>query len=325
MRGGRVNPQPSDIRLLAIVGPTAVGKTDLALRIARQVAAEAVSADSRQIYRLMDIGTAKATVAEREILPHHLINIVDPDDTLTLAQFLALAKAAIAAIHARGGLPILVGGTGLYVRALLEGWTVPEAPPDEAFRQRMYQLSEAEGATALSQRLAEVDPEAAANIDARNVRRVIRALEVHHLTGQPISELQRKRPPGYDVWTIGLTCSRERLYARIDDRLERMLAAGLEQEVRELLARGYDPALPSMSGLGYRQMAAYLAGETTLAEAVQQIKRDTRRFVRQQYNWFRLSAGWITWYDVTAVNPKRIAAKAVAFARTGERAQKAQD
>jgi len=325
MRGGPVSVDEADIRLLCIVGPTAVGKTDLALRLARQVPAEAVSADSRQVYRYMDIGTAKATPEERVLLAHHLIDLVDPDDTLTLAQFLDLAKRAIADIHARGRCPILVGGTGLYVRALLEGWTVPKAPPDEAFRQCMQELAEREGSEAVARRLAEVDSEAAARIDPRNLRRVIRALEVHHTTGQPISELQRKRPPGYDVWTIGLTCPRDRLYARIDARVERMLAAGLEAEVRELLERGYDRELPSMSGLGYRQMAAYLVGEVSLEEAVQEIKRATRRFVRQQFNWFRLSAGWITWYDVTEVDPERIAAEAVAFARTGERAQKAQD
>lgn len=312
------------IRLLVMVGPTAVGKTDLALRVAGRVPAEAVSADSRQIYRYMDIGTAKATFEERRRLPHHLVDIVDPDDTLTLAQYLKLAKCAIADIHARGGLPILVGGTGLYVRALLEGWTVPKAPPDKAFRQQMQTLAAQEGPEVLSRRLAKVDPEAAARIDPRNVRRVIRALEVHHTTGRPISELQRKHPPSYDAWTIGLTCPRELLYARIDARVERMLEAGLEAEVRGLLARGYARELPSMSGLGYRQMAAYLAGDTLLEEAVRQIKRDTRRFVRQQYNWFRLSAEWITWYDVTQVEPEEIAAKASAFARTGERAQKAQ-
>lgn len=287
-------------RLLVIVGPTAVGKTALALTLGQRLGGEVVSADSRQVYRYMDIGTAKATPEERALLPHHLIDLVDPDEELTLAHYLRLASETIAAIWERGRLPMLVGGTGLYVRALLEGWTVPEVPPNRELRAALYAQAEREGLQALHRRLAEVDPIAAAHIDPRNVRRVIRALEVYHEAGLPISHLQGKRPPGYRTFMLGLTMPRPALYARIDARVARMIAQGLVEEVRWLVARGYGYDLPSMSGLGYRQIGCYLRGEATLAEATAMIKRETRRFVRQQYNWFRLSDPSIHWVDASA-------------------------
>ena len=291
------------IKMLAIVGPTAVGKTALSIELARRFDGEIVSADSRQIYRHMDIGTAKATPEEQAAAPHHLIDVVDPDEELTLSHYRRLATEAVADIAARGRLPILVGGTGLYVRALLEGWTVPEVPPRPAVRRALEERAEREGHEALHRRLAEVDPAAAARIDSRNVRRVIRALEVYQATGEPISALQRKEPPGYRVFTIGLTMPRADLYRRIDERVDRMVEAGLVGEVRDLLARGYERGqgrdLPAMSGLGYRQIGQYLRGEVSLEEAIALIKRHTRRFVRQQYNWFRLSDPTIHWVDVT--------------------------
>ncbi|MEN6478239.1 MAG: tRNA (adenosine(37)-N6)-dimethylallyltransferase MiaA [Anaerolineales bacterium] len=299
--------------VVAIVGPTAVGKTSLSLALAQRFGGEIVSADSRQIYRGLDIGTAKATPAERATVPHHLLDIVPPDGELTLAHFRQLADEAIRDIWARGRVPLLVGGTGQWVWALLEGWTVPEVPPDWAFREALAQRAANEGAAALHAELAAVDPAAAARIDARNVRRVIRALEVHRATGQPISALQRREPPDYVTLIIGLTMPREALYARIDRRIEGMIAAGLVDEVRDLLAQGYDPALPSMSGLGYRQIIPYLRGESTLAEAVALLKRDTRRLVRQQANWFRLSDPRIAWYDVTTTEQTAIASRVAQF------------
>ena len=284
-------------RVVAIVGPTAVGKTALSLRLAQVFDGEVISADSRQIYRGMDIGTAKATSEEQAVAPHHLLDIADPDEGLTLAQFKALADAAIREIWARGRLPLLVGGTGLYVRAVLEGWTVPEVPPNDALRETLYARAEEEGHDALHRELAAVDPDASEGIDARNVRRVVRALEVYHETGTPISQLQRKDPPDYRILRIGLTMAREALYTRIDARVDAMLAAGLVQEVRRLLEQGFTPDLPAMSGLGYRQIAQYLADEISLDEAVALIKRHTRRFVRQQYNWFRLNDPDIHWLD----------------------------
>ena len=284
-------------RVVAIVGPTAVGKTALSLSLARAFDGEVISADSRQIYRGMDIGTAKATPEEQAVAPHHLLDIADPDERLTLAQFKALADAAIRDIWARRRLPLLVGGTGLYVRAVLEGWTVPEVPPNAALRDELYARAEQEGHEALHRELAAVDPDAAEAIDARNVRRVVRALEVYQETGVPISQLQQKHPPGYRILRIGLTMSRTALYARIDARVDAMLASGLVEEVRCLLQQGYTPDLPAMSGLGYRQIAQYLAGEISLEEAVELVKRHTRRFVRQQYNWFRLNDPDIHWLD----------------------------
>ena len=284
-------------RVLVVIGPTAVGKTALAIRLGQAFDGEAISADSRQVYRGMDIGTAKPTVAEQGALTHHLIDIVDPDEDLTLAHYRRLADEIIRSVWSRGQLPILVGGTGLYVRAVLEGWTVPQVPPDEALRVYLYEQSRREGHEALHARLALVDPDAAGRIDARNVRRVIRALEVYQHTGIPISRLQQKRPPEYRVLKLGLTMPRPQLYEGIDARIERMMERGLVEEVRALVARGYGYDLPAMSGLGYRQIGQYLRDEVTLDEAVVLIKRHTRRFVRQQYNWFRLSDPSIHWLD----------------------------
>ncbi|MHB1293381.1 MAG: tRNA (adenosine(37)-N6)-dimethylallyltransferase MiaA [Anaerolineae bacterium] len=299
MRGAKLSPvgRRRPPRVLVIVGPTAVGKTALSLHLANTFGGEIISADSRQIYRGMDIGTAKATPEERARVPHHLLDVVEPDEELTLAHFQELAGRAIEDVWGRGKLPLVVGGTGLYVRALTEGWTVPEVPPNPELRARLEERAAREGAQALHNLLATVDPEAAERIDARNVRRVIRALEVHHETGTPISALQRKEPPDYRLLYLGLTLPREALYARIDRRIDAMMATGLEDEVRRLLGRGYGLELPSMSGLGYRQLAAYMQGEISRDEAVALIKRDTRRFVRQQYNWFRLSDPRMHWFD----------------------------
>jgi tRNA dimethylallyltransferase len=286
-------------RVLVIVGPTAVGKTVLALHLGQLFGGEVISADSRQIYRHMDIGTAKPTPQERALVPHHLIDVVDPDQELTLAHYRRLATEAIHEVWARGKLPMLVGGTGLYIRALTEGWTVPEVPPNPDLRARLEAEAARLGAEALHAALARVDPLAAQRIDPRNVRRVIRALEVYEATGRPISAQQRRSAPAWRLLFIGLTRPRPELYARIDARVEEMLARGLEREVRWLLAQGYGAHLPAMSGLGYRQMIQYLQGEVTLDEAVALIKRHTRRFVRQQYNWFRLDDPRIHWYDLS--------------------------
>jgi tRNA dimethylallyltransferase len=288
--------------LVVIVGPTAVGKTRLALRLAQEFDGEIISADSRQVYRGMDIGTAKPTLEERARVPHHLIDVVAPDELFTLAQYQELAYDAIADV-ARGKFPFLVGGTGQYVRAVVEGWGIPRVPPNEELRAELYRQVEIEGEEALHARLREVDPVAAERIDPRNVRRVVRALEVYLKTGQPISELQRKKPPPYRILQLGLTMERQELYRRIDERVDRMIEKGLVEEVRGLVERGYGYDLPSMSGLGYQQIGMYLRGKVSLEEAVQLIKRHTRRFVRHQYNWFRLDDDVPTklafrWFDV---------------------------
>ena len=291
-------PSPAEALppLIAVVGPTAVGKTVLAVRLAEAVGGEIVSADSRQVYRGMDIGTAKATPQELARVPHHLLDIVDPDEALSLAQFQELAYAAIDDITVRGCAPFLVGGTGQYVKAVVEGWQVPRVPPDDELRARLYRQAEEQGAEALHARLRALDPAAAAKIDARNVRRVIRALEVCLLTGQPISEQQTKSPPPYRVLMIGLTLPRSELYRRIDLRVEQMIAAGLEDEVRRLVAAGYGFDLPAMSGVGYGQFEPRFVGDVSLEDVAREIKRATRRFVRHQGNWFRPDDPRIHWF-----------------------------
>jgi tRNA dimethylallyltransferase len=287
--------------LLAVVGPTAVGKTAISLQLAAALDGEIVSADSRQIYRGLDIGTDKASPAQQAQVPHHLLDVVDPDQVLTLAEYQRMAYAAIDDIHGSGRLPLLVGGTGLYVRAVLEGLGIPEAPPDEALRAELESYAAEQGALALHARLAALDPVAAGRIDYRNVRRVVRALEVCLLTGQPISQLQAAAPPPYCVLRIGLTRPRDALYARIDQRVDEMLARGLLAETQRLLDLGYSPHLPALTGLGYRQMIQYLLGETSYDEAVAAIKQQTRRFVRQQHTWFRLDDPRIAWFDLEKV------------------------
>ncbi|HIQ01643.1 MAG TPA: tRNA (adenosine(37)-N6)-dimethylallyltransferase MiaA [Anaerolineales bacterium] len=294
--------------LLVIVGPTAVGKTALSLHLAGRLGGEVISADSRLFYRGMDIGTAKPPPEEQARVPHHLIDIADPDETVGLAEFKRLAEQAITEVHARGRPPMLVGGTGQYVRAVVEGWTPPAVPPNPALRAELEEQARREGAGALHARLAALDAEAAARIDPRNIRRVIRALEVCLLTGRPFSAQRVRTPPAYRTLQIGLTMDRAALYARVDARVEGMMGAGLLEEVRGLLEAGYGWDLPAMSGLGYIQFRPYFEGRATLEEVVAEIKRATRRFIRHQYNWFRLSDPRIHWFDVDRTPPEEIEA-----------------
>jgi tRNA dimethylallyltransferase len=297
-------PSPDDSRLpllVVIVGPTAVGKTALAVRLAEAVEGEIVSADSRQVYRGMDVGTAKATAAERARVPHHLLDILDPDAALSLAQFQEMAYTAIDDILSQGAVPFLVGGTGQYVMAVVEGWQIPHVLPDDELRASLYAEAEREGAEALHARLRALDAPAAERIDPRNVRRVVRALEVCLVTGRPMSQQQKKSPPSYHILIIGLSLPRLELYRRIDERVERMIDAGLEDEVRCLLEAGYGFDLPAMSGVGYGQFSSRLrpGGDSTLEDVVSQIKRATRRFVRQQSTWFRRNDPRIHWFDAS--------------------------
>jgi tRNA dimethylallyltransferase len=288
--------------IVVVVGPTAAGKTDLAVDLAESLGGEIISADSRQVYRGMDIGTAKATPQQQARVPHHLLDVVNPDQPLALAEYQRLAFAAIAGVRAHGSLPLLVGGSGLYVRAVVGGWQIPSVPPDAALRAALEAEARQVGTEALHARLASLDPRAAARIDHRNVRRVIRALEVCLRTGRPITELQTRRPPPWRVLWLGVTRPRAELYARIDARVDRMIAAGLVEEVRRLAEAGYDWNLPAMTGLGYGQIGAYLRGEVDLEGAIALIKRRTRRFVRQQYNWFPLDDPAIHWVDPGVVS-----------------------
>ena len=292
--------------LIVLVGPTAVGKTETALMLAQALGGEVVSADSRQVYVGMDVGTAKPTSAELARVPHHLIDILPPDANLTLAEYQAAAYAAIDDILARDRLPLLVGGTGQYVLAVVEGWGIPRVPPNPALRLTLQAFAAIYSSTALHARLAALDPVAARKLDYRNVRRVVRALEVCLETGRPISQLQRKTPPRYRVLWLGLTRPRPALYGRVDARIDRMLADGLVEEVRRLTEAGYGPELPSMSALGYREIGQYLRGAATLEEAVARIRRETRRFVRQQGAWFHADDPRIHWFDLEQALPSEI-------------------
>ncbi len=282
---------------MALVGPTAIGKTSLALDLARLFDLEVVSADSRQIYRGLDIGTAKPTPAELNRVPHHLVDVVDPSEVLTLAQYQESAFAAIAGIQSRHRLPLLVGGTGLYIWSVVENWRIPRVPPNPEVRLLLEARAEALGADHLHHELASVDPAAAAGIDPRNVRRVIRALEVYEVTGRPISAQQGREPPRYRCLILGLTAAREGLYARADIRVDRMIEAGLLRETSALLETGLDPEVPALTGIGYRQMIEHLQGRCSLEEARERIKTTTHRFIRQQNTWFRRDDPRITWLD----------------------------
>jgi tRNA dimethylallyltransferase len=280
-------------RLVVIVGPTASGKSRLALDLAAATGGEVVSADSQQVYRGMDIGTGKVSVAERAAVPHHLIDVLDPDEEMTAARFVDLADAAIAAAAERGAPVVVAGGTGLYVRALLLGLFAGPAG-DPALRARLAdEAASIGGAPALWQRLAALDPDGAARIERNDLRRIVRALEVLELTGAPMSEHQRRHDhrrvaPRYPALLVGL-CPDERaeLYRRIDARVEQMMEAGLLEEVRALRAAGHGPALRSQAAIGYAELHRHLDGDLPLPEAIELAKRNSRRYARRQLSWYR--------------------------------------
>jgi len=285
--------------VVTVVGPTAVGKSRLALHLAQALDGEIVGADSRQIYRLMDIGTAKPTSEELGLIPHHLINIINPDEAFGLAQYQKLVYQAIDNIQERNKLALLVGGSGQYIWSVLEGWGIPPVPPDFELRHNLETRAAREGAEEIYRELAAVDPVAAQRIDWHNVRRVIRALEVFRSTGVPFSQLRRKSKPPFKTLIIGLTMERAELYEKIDGRVDAMIEQGLVAEVENLISMGYDFSLPAMSGIGYRQIGRVLSGELDLTTAVQQIKFETHRFARQQNTWFRPGDARIRWFNIS--------------------------
>ena len=285
--------------LILIVGPTAVGKTEIAIQLAERLNGEIISADSRLFYRGMDIGTAKPTRAEQMRVPHHLIDIANPDEILSLAVFQQKAREAVEDIHTHRKIPILVGGTGQYIRAVTEGWSPPEVKPDERLRHELEKLKDAKGLEWLHDKLNNLDPVAAEKIDARNYRRTIRALEVILTTGRRFSDQRGQSESAYQLITIGLTRPRSELYERVDQRIEAMFANGFLDEVKGLLQRGYSPTLPTLSAIGYRECIRVVNGELNAEQAKVEIRRATRVFVRRQANWFKESDPNIKWFKVT--------------------------
>jgi len=286
-------------RLVVIVGPTGAGKTRLSLALADHVGGEVISVDSQQVYIGMDIGTGKASAEERARVPHHLLDVVRPDEEMTMARYIELADRAIAEVHARGKAAIVCGGTGLYVRGLLLG--LFDGPPaDLELRKELAAL----GLAALRAELEQVDPKAAERIDRNDEKRTIRALEVYRLTGEPMSAHQARHdhksmPPRYEARSIGLAPEREALYAAIDARVDQMIEAGFEGEVASLRAAGYLPPLRSQQAIGYAELHAHAAGELDRARAIELIKRNSRHYARRQLSWYRPDQT-ITWYPRAA-------------------------
>ncbi|MXY60205.1 MAG: tRNA (adenosine(37)-N6)-dimethylallyltransferase MiaA [Chloroflexi bacterium] len=282
-------------RVLFIVGPTASGKTAASLELASHARIEVVNADSRQVYRSMSVGTGKPVPAELASVPHHLIDVAAPDERYNLARFLAEARAAIADIASRDAVPVVVGGTGQYVWGLVEGWHAPAVPPNPQLRAELAEEARMHGSGALHERLRAVDPRAADATDPRNVRRVVRALEVWHETGAPFSRQRRKSPPEFEPVLLGIAPERAALRQRAAERVDAMLDGGWPEEVRHLLNAGYGPELPSFSSVGYREVAAYVQGNMTLDATAEQVKSATHRLIRQQTTWFKATDERIAW------------------------------
>jgi len=286
-------------KVVILLGPTAVGKTDLAIRLAERLAGEIVSADSRLLYRGMDIGTAKPTEMEMARVPHHLINLANPDEIWSLAVYQKRLLQTIDEILERDKLPIIAGGTGQYIRSLMEGWVIPTVKPDFHLREVLEDWGKEIGAEEMHRKVALLDWEAAAKIDANNLRRSVRALEVIFSTGELFSKQKEKEAPELDFKLIGLSRPREELYARVDARIEKMFLDGFVQEVKALLDQGYSEDLPTLSAIGYREVIQYLHGECSLDEGKIQMKRKTREFIRRQANWFKPDDPNIEWEPMT--------------------------
>ena len=287
--------------LIVFGGPTACGKTGFSIKLAKEIGGEIISADSMQVYRYMDIGTAKVTPEEADGVPHYLIDEFDPDEEYNVMLFQQKAKAYMEEIWAKGKVPILVGGTGFYINALLYDNDFTETENDTSYREECYRLAQEQGPEVLFERLKEIDPEYAAIMHANNVKRVTRALEYHYLTGQKFSEHnaeQKEKETPYDAAVIILTMDREKLYERIELRIDIMMEQGLLEEVKGLLDRGYTPDLVSMQGIGYKEFVPYFNGEYTLEEAVIQLKTNTRRFAKRQLTWFRRQIEGL-WVDMS--------------------------
>lgn len=284
--------------LLAIVGPTATGKTELSVRIAQKLGSEIVSADSMLVYRSMNIGTAKPTMAERKGIPHHMIDVADPDEMYNVLIYSRAAGKTLKEIHQRHNLPILTGGTGLYIKAVIDGYNFSEAGSDPELREKLKNECESLGRETLHERLKKIDPETASRLHINDVKRVIRALEVYYLSGKTLSSSSEKaKHTPYKLLMYGLTMDREKLYTRIEERVDKMISAGLVGEVRDLLHSGYSDNLTSMQGLGYKEIILFLKGKISFDEAIELLKKNTRRFAKRQLTWFGRDSR-IMWIDV---------------------------
>lgn len=283
--------------VVVIVGPTASGKTAVSIELAKQFNGEIISADSRQFYEKMDVGTAKPTNIEMTQVPHHLINVAQPQEVWSLARFMDAATKCIIDIHKRGKLPFLVGGTGQYIWGLIEGWTVPSEPVNPSLRHYLEEWSRELEPSGMHTILSRLDPEAGRIVQPENVRRTIRALEVIFNSGRRFSEQRLKKPPREIRFIIlGIMWDRPALYQRVDARIETMMNIGFVEEVRFLLDSGLDPQSSALSAIGYREIAGYLSGKHTLDEAVRLMKRNTRQYIRRQANWFKQDDPRITWF-----------------------------
>ncbi|MFZ2097863.1 MAG: tRNA (adenosine(37)-N6)-dimethylallyltransferase MiaA [Anaerolineales bacterium] len=294
------------IPLVVILGPTAVGKSAMAIHLAVHLDGEIISADSRLFYRGMDIGTAKPTKEERLRVPHHLIDIADPDEIYSLALFQMEANAAIHKVYANHHLPFLVGGTGQFLHSIIEDWRIPPVEPNPRLRQVLQQWSNEIGPLKFHTKLSVLDPQAAGAIDPSNVRRTIRALEVIFTTGKRFSNQRTKGNQPYDTLLVGLTLPREELYRRIDERISGMIKAGFIDEVQRLLDAGYSPNLPTLTAIGYGEVVAYIQRKIIIDEAIVLMKRRTRSFVRRQANWFKENNPDIHWFDASKDNEGEI-------------------
>ncbi|NLU53389.1 MAG: tRNA (adenosine(37)-N6)-dimethylallyltransferase MiaA [Clostridiaceae bacterium] len=285
-------------KVIVIAGPTASGKTDLAIEFALKCNGEIISADSMQVYRGMDIGTAKPTLEERRGIPHYMLDVVDPDEEFSVAQFQQMAKECIKDILSRGKVPIVAGGTGLYINSLVYNITFSETIADWKYREHLQNIAREQGPLVLHDMLKKVDPISAQNIHPNNVKRVIRALEVFETTGRPISEHQkesRKIKPEYDYKIFGIEVERDVLYRRIEKRTDKMIQMGLYEEVEGLLKKGYSPDLVSLQGIGYKEIIMCIQGKCSLDEAIYNIKLGTKHLAKRQMTWFRKTEGlkWI--------------------------------
>jgi len=294
--------------VIFIVGPTASGKTDLSIQLAEVLNTEIISADSRYFYRMMEIGTAKPDLLEMSNIKHHMIDIANPNETISVAFYKQKVTEIIANLHQGGKIPIVVGGTGQYIHAILHNWEMPVIEADQQLRELLEKYAECYGKLKLHEFLQKIDPEAARIIDFRNLRRTVRAIEVMLKTGHRFSEQRRKEASNYSQKIIGIRWDRAVLYQRIDHRIDTMIQNGFIEEVRKLLELGYSSDLPAMSAIGYRELAGFLQGENSLEEAIILMKRNSRTYVRRQANWFKDNDPKIMWFEGNELDFRKVVA-----------------